>query len=124
MPGLLNIGPRFLPQRRARALFSFFSAAQPGEDAQVLEGRGITLNLRAGSDLFEQPAHNLARARFRQRISKPDVIGFGNGTDFLADVLAQFLAQAAIGGYSPLESYESNEGLTFERIGPANNSSL
>src|SRR5262249_51067808 len=49
-----------------------------------------------------------------------DIVRLCNRTNFLRDVLAEFLAQLAIGVDATLESYEGHQCLAFEIVRPAN----
>src|SRR5262249_42730825 len=73
-----------------------------------------------GRNLFQKAAHDLARTSFWQSLGKADVIGFGHWTDFLSDVLPQFLAQVSIGLHIAFQSDKGHEGLTLQIIWTAN----
>jgi hypothetical protein len=78
---------------KASALISFVGLAEFGEDAEIFERGSIAFDFAAGGDLFEEAAHDFAGAGFGQGFGEADVVGFGDGTDFLRDLLAKFVAQ-------------------------------
>ena len=66
----------------------FFASQKLGDDVDVFEGGGVTLDVHAAGDLLKQTTHDLAGPSLGQRLGKPDLIGFGHWADFLADVVA------------------------------------
>ena len=71
--------------------------------------------------MLQEAAHNFSAAGLREGFGEPDVVGLGDRADFLADVLAEDLAQVGAGGVAGLESDEGDEGLALELVGTANN---
>src|SRR6266850_3844208 len=61
------------------------------EDGRVFQRRDVLLDLLALRDRAQQPPHDLARARLRQVVAEADVLRLGDGTDLLADPVAQLL---------------------------------
>src|SRR5256885_9654269 len=61
------------------------------EDRGILQRRDVLLDLLPLRDRAQQPPHDLARARLRQVVAEADVLGLGDGTDLLADPVAQLL---------------------------------
>src|SRR5712691_8824583 len=94
------------------------------QDAQVFKRGGVTLDFSAGSDLFEEPAHDFAGARFGQGIRKANIVRLGDGPDLFGDMLAQFFTQGGLGAEATFEGDEGNQRLTFEIIRSADHRGL
>ena len=62
----------------------FLGLLKPGEDVDVFQGGGIALDRRAGSHLFQEPAHKFAGAGFGKGFGKAHVIRLGDGADDFA----------------------------------------
>ena len=91
--------------------------AEFGQHGEVFQSGGVAFDFVAGGDLFEEAAHDFAGAGFGKGVGKANLVGFGDGADFLADVVAQGFLEfgACLGG--AFEGDEGGEGLAFERIG-------
>ena len=73
----------------------FLRCCQFCQHAEVLQRRCVPGDLCAAGNFFEEPSHDFAAARFWKRFGKTHFIGFCNGANVLADVIAQFLLQPA-----------------------------
>src|SRR5258706_7564191 len=92
-----GLSSRFRGWLRSKSLLSIAQSRQHGE---ILERSRIALDFRPRGNLFKQATHDFARARFRQGFGETYVIRLGDRADFFGDMLAQFLAQAAVAGDS------------------------
>ncbi len=72
----------------------FLGGGQFRQDGQIFEGGGVAFDFGTAGDLFEQAAHDLAGTGFGQAVGEADIVGLGHGPDFLADMSAQFIAEA------------------------------
>jgi hypothetical protein len=78
----------FRSEIRNRQSLSLVFAPQLRQHAVVFERRGVADRGVARRDVAQQPAHDLAAARFGQGVREADVVGLGQRADFLADVFA------------------------------------
>src|SRR5512134_3413066 len=80
------------------------------QDRRVLERGDILGDGLALGDGAQQAAHDLAGARLWQVVAEADVLGLGDGADFLADPVAQLLGdlQRLIAGRT--RALEHDEG--------------
>ncbi len=65
-------------------MWLFLGRCELREDTKVLQRCRVAIYFCAARNLFEEPAHDFAAARFWQRFGKTNVIGFRDGADFLA----------------------------------------
>src|SRR4051794_15771904 len=93
--------------------------AELGDDAEVLERRGVAGALAAGGDVAEEPAHDLAAAGLRQGVGEADVVRAGQGADLLDHVGAELLAELLAGRLARLEGDEGRDRLAAELVGLA-----
>lgn len=66
---------------------------QRGDDAEILQSRRVTLHFATTRNFFQDTPHDLSAARLRQARREAHGIGFRDGSDFLADVVAEFFLQ-------------------------------
>src|SRR5207248_6358826 len=57
---------------------------QASDDAEVLQGRDIALDLAAAGHFLEQPPHDLSAARLGQGFRETDLVGLCQRADLLA----------------------------------------
>src|SRR4051794_19753871 len=98
--------------------------AEPDEDAEVLERRGVAAALDAGGDVAEQPPHDLAAASLGQGVGEVDVVRAGERPDLLDHVVAKLLAERLAGAIAGLERDEDGDGLPLEVVGLADRGGL
>src|ERR1700761_9212324 len=60
--------------------------AQLRQDAEVFQGRRVSLGLSTSGDVLQQPPHDLPAARLRQSVGEADGIGPRELPDLLVDV--------------------------------------
>ena len=90
-----------------------FLRAQFRQDAQVLECRRIAGDGLAAGYFLQQPPHDLAAARFRQRFGEPDLVGLGDRADVNTDVRAQFFLERVADHHAAFHGNERHHALTF-----------
>ena len=87
------------------------------DNAKIFEGGHVPGGCAGGDEFFEQAADDFSGACFRQRGSKVDVVRLGDGTDHLADMVAQ-IAVEGVGGFDlGFQCDEGDDGLAFEFVG-------
>ena len=65
-----------------------FVARQFGQHRKIFQRGRVALHFAAGGELAQQPPHDLAAARLRQRIGEPDVVRLRDRPDLLAPPIA------------------------------------
>jgi hypothetical protein len=108
---------QIIATRQRSATLAFFGFAELGDDGEVFEGGDVALDFAVGGQFAEEAAHDLAAAGFGKSFGEADVVGTGEGADFLGDPLAQFVFQFAGGLVAGLKRYEGRDGLAFEIVG-------
>ena len=59
-----------------------------GEDVNVFQGGGIAGDVAASRDFFEESSHNFSTACFREGFGEIDIVGLGDGSNGLTNMLA------------------------------------
>src|SRR4051794_28010258 len=72
---------RMTISEEGRAIRALLVAAQLRQDTEVFERRRVPCDRLAAGHFLQQPPHDLAAARFRQRFGKPDLVRFRDGAD-------------------------------------------
>jgi len=83
------------------------------EGAQVLERGRIAGDGLAAGHFLQQPSHDLAAARFRQRFGEPDLVGLGDRANVNTDVRAQFFLQLVAHHHATFHGNECHHALTL-----------
>src|SRR5256885_15263459 len=99
-------------------LMSLLALRQFRQYAEIFERRRVAFDFGAGSDLFEQAAHDFSRTCLWQRFGKTDIVGPGHWPNFLGHMLAQFVADGMVRFDTALECDERHERLTLQFVGP------
>ncbi len=68
--------------------------------------------------MLEEPAHDFAGPGLGESLGETDIVGFGDGADFLGHMLAEFFAEPGVAGEPAFKGNEGDEGLAFQRIRP------
>src|SRR5262249_52645089 len=79
-----------LNKKSIRRLSSFFLLAQLREHAEIFQSGCVLCRRLAAGDVAKQAAHNLAGPCLGQGVCEANVVGTGQGADFLDDVLLEF----------------------------------
>ena len=69
-------------------LLSFFRLRQFGQHGKILQRSGVAGDFCAACDFLEQPPHDFAAARFRERFGEAHFIWFRDGANMRANVIA------------------------------------
>src|SRR5688572_9151079 len=80
--------------KRAR---SFLVLAQARQERVVLDRARVLHGLDPGRDVAQEPAHDLAAARFGQRVGEADLARPRELADLLRDVLHQLALERLVG---------------------------
>src|SRR5688500_2783407 len=110
----MAIAPAALRVRTAWALSASVRLSQLIEDGRVLQCRGVLSNGFPRGDRTQRTPHDLAAAGLGQVVREADVLRLGDGSDFLADPVAQFgsqLARLLAGRTRTLQHHEGADGL-------------
>ncbi len=97
---------------------------QLGDDVEIFQRCSVAFDFAAGGDFLEQAAHDFAAAGFGEGVGEADVVGFGDGADLGGDVGAEFYFQRGRDVDVTARSDEGDEGLTFQRVGAADDGRL
>lgn len=90
-----------------------------GDHGEIFEGSGVSANFAPGADFLKEAAHDFPAASFGEGGGEADFVRFCNGTDGLADVVAEFLIEI-IGGFdTAFEGDERDDALAFDFVGAA-----
>src|ERR1019366_1407737 len=88
-----------------------FGRAKLREDAEVFEGRRVSLGLSACGNVLQEPPHDLPASRLRQRVGEAYGIGPRELSDLLVDVRGQRLFQLLARWLPRLDGDEDDERL-------------
>src|SRR4029077_8524833 len=91
----------------------FLRRCQLCQHAEVLQRCRVSGDRCAAGNFFEESSHDFAAARLWKRFGKTDFIGFCNGANVLADMIAQFLLQPAADLNSALHCHKRDHALTL-----------
>src|SRR6476620_5887801 len=91
----------------------FLGRCELREDTKVLQRCRVASYIGAARNFFEEPSHDFAAARFWQRFGKTHFIGFCDGANVLADMIAQFLLQCATNLNPAFHCNKHNDALTL-----------
>src|SRR2546421_2690560 len=94
------------------SLFFVLLSGKIGDHAQVFQRRDVASDHVRGHDFTQEPAHDLAAARFGQGVGKADLLGAREGADLMRYPLAEFLTQfVVLAALAFLERHEAAYGL-------------
>ena len=70
----------------------FLVLAELGQHTEVFQRACVSGDFLAGRDVFEQPAHDFPASGLGHRLGEPDIIGYGQRSNFFSNVLFQLCA--------------------------------
>lgn len=94
------------------------------DDAHVIQGRDASRNGAGGDEFFEEAADDFSGAGFWQGGSEIDIVGLGDGTDDVADVVAEFVFESNVRIITHFQGHEAGDCLAFEIMRATDNGGL